>query len=169
MTYDSRVDTWEHITKVRNYLDRVLANIGARAVAHDRSKLVSPEVEMFDEFTPKLREVEYGSPEYKECLEAMGVALEHHYRENSHHPEHYERGITGMSLLDLIEMLVDWQAASERHSARPQMPAAPGRPAAPQYDSNMERSIELNQARFGYGDDVKAILVNTARELGFIT
>ena len=40
--------------------------------------------------------------------------IEHHYAVNSHHPEHYEAGIAGMSLFDLIEMLVDWKAASER-------------------------------------------------------
>lgn len=58
-------------------------------------------------------------------------------------------GIGGMSLLDLIEMLVDWKAASERHA-----------------DGDFLASIEYNQGRFGYTDEMKAILLNTARELG---
>jgi hypothetical protein len=97
----------------------------------------------------------------------MGAALEHHYAHNSHHPEHHEGGIGGMSLLDLLEMLIDWKAASERHGKRPPAPAAPGRPAAPEYDSDLIRSIALNQERFGYGDELRAILQNTAVELGF--
>jgi hypothetical protein len=170
MSYDSRVDTYEHIDKVRKYLTIVLDNIAHRALVHDWSKLEPPEREMFDEFTPKLRDLEYGSPEYKAATKAMGPALEHHYEHNPHHPEYYgERGIRGMSLLDLVEMLVDWQAASERvKSVRPPMPAAPGRPEAPQYDSNIERSILLNKERWGYSDELAEILINTARELRLI-
>jgi hypothetical protein len=164
MTYDSRIDTYEHIAKVRTYLLDAAVVLMRRAHAHDSSKLTSPEREMFDEFTPKLRDLEYGSVEYKAAIEAMGSALEHHYDNNSHHPEHHAFGIDGMSLFDLIEMLVDWKAASER--VRPPMPAAPGRPEAPQYDSDIMRSIALNQERFGYGQSLRMILENTARELG---
>jgi hypothetical protein len=163
MTYDSRPDTEKHIARVRQLLMQVEQRLHHRAIVHDASKLLSPEKEMFDEYTPKLAEVEYGSDEYTAAIAAMGEALEHHYAHNSHHPEHFENGIWGMSLLDLIEMLVDWQAASERH--RKPMPAAPGRPEAPEYVTNIERSIVLNQRRFRYGDEVRAILVNTAREL----
>ena len=41
--------------------------------------------------------------------------LQHHYRHNAHHPEHYEDGVAGMDLLDLVEMFCDWKAASERN------------------------------------------------------
>lgn len=167
MTYDSRPDTWDHIDKVRANLRNVIMNLHDRADHHDASKLRPPELEMYDEFTPKLRDLVYGSPEYKATTKQMGSALEHHYEHNSHHPEHYENGIAGMSLLDLIEMLCDWKAASERHAKRPQMPAAPGRADAPVYDSNIERSIGLNQERWGYSDELRDILLNTARELGF--
>jgi hypothetical protein len=164
-TYDSRPDTWEHIDNVRWKLSAVIADLQHRAVTHDRSKLFPPELEAFDIATPKLAGLTYGTPEYKESLRELGVALEHHYAFNSHHPEHYEDGIAGMTLLDLIEMLVDWKAASER--MRKPMPAAPGRPEAPQYDNDFTRSIALNQERFGYSDEMRAILTNTARSLGF--
>lgn len=164
--YDSRPDTYDHIGKVWKYVSRAIVNLLDRAEVHDASKLVSPEVEMFDEFTPKLRDLVFGSDEYRATTKAMGAALEHHYQANSHHPEHFENGIAGMSLLDLIEMLCDWKAASERHSNRPQMPAAAGRAEAPKYDSNIMRSIGLNQERWGYTDELRSILENTARELG---
>lgn len=164
--YDSRPDTQKHIQRVRKYLNHARSILRVRADIHDRSKLEEPELSIFNEFTPKLREIEYGSDEYEACRAAMGEALEHHYAHNSHHPEHYEDGIRGMSLLDLLEMLCDWKAASERHD-RPPAPAAPGRPSAPQYDSRISRSVEINQERFGYSDELAAILLNTAREMGW--
>jgi len=169
LLYDSRVDTYEHIEKVRALMIRAAHALLVRAHVHDRSKLESPEVEVFNEFSPKLAEVEYGSAEYEACRKGMGEALEHHYAHNSHHPEGHEAGIAGMSLLDLLEMLCDWKAASERvKSVRPPAPAAAGRAAAPDYDSNLMRSIGLNQDRFGYGDELRAILENTARELQLV-
>lgn len=164
--YDSRPDTYEHIAKVRGYLHDAVRELLGRAHSHDASKLVAPELEAFNIATPKLAGLTYGSPEYKQSLADLGVALEHHYAENTHHPEHHADGIAGMSLLDLLEMLCDWKAASER--MRKPMPAAPGRREAPQYDNDFARSIAMNQERFGYSDELRAILTNTARELGFV-
>lgn len=147
---DSRPDTWAHIHKVRGYLSRVIRDLLARANAHDQSKLVGPERDIFDRYTPMLAQTTYGTDEYRGHLAAMRPALEHHYRENSHHPEHYANGIAGMDLLDLIEMVCDWKAASERH-----------------VDGNLLDSIEVNAGRFGYDDTVKGILHNTAARLGF--
>lgn len=165
--YDSRPDTYQHIGRVRHYLTAAVENLLRRANEHDASKLDEPERACFDEFTPKLGETAYGSEEYEACRVAMGEALEHHYAANPHHPEHYPDGVAGMSLLDLVEMLCDWKAASERHN-RPPAPAAPDRAAAPKYDSNLARSIEINQERFGYSDELRAILLNTADELGLL-
>jgi hypothetical protein len=46
----------------------------------------------------------------------MGDGLKHHYAHNRHHPEFFgEDGVDGMSLVDVIEMLADWKAATEHH------------------------------------------------------
>lgn len=147
MSYDSRPDTYEHIAAVRYRLNRVIRMLITRAHVHDKSKLNSPEREMFDEFTPKLRESTYGSEKYQNFLVEMGDALRHHYKYNSHHPEHYDEGIRGMNLLDIIEMLCDWSAAVSRH------------------DGDITESIEINQKRFGYGDELKQILLNTVASM----
>ena len=89
MSYDSRPDTHEHIGQVRGLLLGVAAGLTERAHRHDRSKLESPEREVFDEFTPKLRDSTYGSDEYKSFLGGMGEGLRHHYEVNDHHPEHF--------------------------------------------------------------------------------
>lgn len=164
--YDSRPETLAHIGKVAENLRQVRENLLRRAEEHDQSKLVSPEVEAFNVATPKLQHLEYGSAEYKQSLKDLGPALEHHFAHNSHHPEAHQDGIRGMSLLDVIEMLCDWKAASER--TRKPTPAAPGRPAAPAYDSDFGRSLVLNQKRFGFTDELLSILENTSRELGYI-
>jgi hypothetical protein len=142
--YDSRQDTLQHIEQVRIFLARVFDDLMSRAIYHDASKLKSPEKEVFDEFTPKLKASTYGSEEYEGCLQAMGEALKHHYAKNSHHPEHWPNGIRDMSLVDLLEMLCDWKAATLRHA-----------------NGDIRRSIEQNQQRFGYSDELKGILLNT--------
>lgn len=145
---DSRPETLRHIEQVSDNMCLMAGDLIVRAVVHDQSKLESPEVEIFDEFTPKLKGSTYGSPEYAEFLKEMKVALDHHYANNSHHPEHFENGIRGMNLLDVVEMLCDWKAATERHA-----------------DGDILKSIEINQARFNYSDDLKEILINTAKWL----
>ena len=148
--YDSAEDTKKHIERVQTLLNFCIENLSSRKDVHDKSKLEDPEKAIFDEMTPKLRESSYGSDDYVEHLARMKEALDHHYANNSHHPEHYSNGIDGMSLLDLIEMLCDWKAAGERVA-----------------DGDMQRSLELNQVRFSISPQLQSILENTARELGF--
>lgn len=148
--YDSTQDTLEHKKTVRANLNKVLAEIIHRQIHHDDSKLQEPEKSIFDRFTPKLRDSTYGSEEYKSLLSVMEVALQHHYQENSHHPEHYLSGISGMSLLDVIEMLADWKAATLRHA-----------------DGDMQKSLEINKERFQISEQLFSILQNTVRELGW--
>lgn len=145
--YDSKPDTLNHISTVNELLDTLIKDLISRAGAHDFSKLHAPEKAVFDEYTPKLAVVTYGSEEYKQCLAGMQKGLDHHYQFNRHHPEHYSAGIKGMSLVDLCEMVADWKAATLRHK-----------------DGDILKSIELNQKRFGYGDELKQILINTVRE-----
>lgn len=141
---DSRPATQDHIDEVRGLLMRVTRDLFERADRHDASKLTSPEVEIFDEFTPKLAGSTYGSDEYKGFLAAMKVGLDHHYAANDHHPEHFAGGIGDMNLVQVVEMLCDWLAACKRHK-----------------DGSIRRSIEQNQQRFGYSDELKRILLNT--------
>lgn len=146
---NATVETYKHINQVRGNLTMAIANLLHRAQVHDASKLETPEVEIFDEFTAKLAGVTYGSEEYKSFLDKMKPALEHHYAKNNHHPEHFPNGIRGMSLLGILEMLCDWKATTMRHN-----------------DGNLAKSIEHNQKRFGYSDEFRDVLINTANELG---
>jgi len=137
--------TFRHIERVRNLLNQMAVDLLRRGEQHDQSKLESPEVELFTEFTPKLAKSTYGSEEYEGFRKAMGPALDHHYAKNSHHPEHFPNGINDMNLLDLLEMFCDWKAAGERHN-----------------NGNILKSIEVNANRFGISPQLVKIFQNTA-------
>ena len=155
--YDSKPDTLLHKDKVKDYMKMAGRELIYRGIIHDNSKLQHPEKEIFDEYTPKLSSCTYGSEEYKTYLKEMQVALNHHYKNNDHHPEYFDmrykerstgkpffKGLSGMNLFQLIEMILDWYAASQRHD-----------------DGDVFKSINQNQERFGYTDEVKMILINT--------
>ena len=146
--YDSKEDTLKHILQVKENITLIILQLSTRAVEHDASKLKTPEKEVFDKVTPLLKDLTYGSDEYKEALKEMGVALDHHYKNNRHHPEHFENGINGMNLVDIVEMFCDWYAATKRHD-----------------DGNIYNSLEINKTRFNLSDDLLAIFKNTAESV----
>ncbi len=148
--YDSTAATVEHKLRVSELIGEFCSKMLERAAKHDNSKLSDVEKSKYDGETLKLKHLTYDSPEYKESLERLGDALTHHYENNSHHPEHYDRGIEGMNLLDIIEMLLDWKAATERHN-----------------NGDIHVSIEKNQERFGMSDQLVEIFKNTASDFGW--
>lgn len=149
--YDSAPETLEHIERVSFYMRDMIFNLQHRMVNHDQSKLKSPEKEYFDEYTPRLATLTFGTPEYTQNIQDLKPALEHHYANNDHHPQfHGEEGINGMNLLSLVEMLADWKAAGERGK-----------------NGNIYKSIDINAERFGISKQLKKILVNTAKYLGY--
>ncbi len=138
------LETFKHKYNVNILMNEIVEELQCRGVTHDDSKLNDPEAQIFAEYTPKLKGSTYGSEEYAKNLKEMGAALEHHYRSNQHHPEHFENGIRDMTLLDLIEMICDWKAASFRHA-----------------NGDVKESIKINQKRFNFSDDLKKIFENT--------
>lgn len=142
----SKKDTKEHIGKVRYFLLMIADELVSRGFEHDASKLEEPELSLFAEWGPKLSGMKYGSPMYNDALKQMGPALRHHYEHNLHHPEHWgEDGVNGMTLIDLIEMICDWKAASLRMK-----------------DGDFKGSVDYNEKRFLLDADLPTIIRNTA-------
>ncbi len=149
MNYEqTRLETKKHQENVKVFMNKLIKMQINRYENHDISKELSPEVEIFAEYTPKLAKSTFGSAEYKLFLEEMEPVLEHHYAVNRHHPEHFPNGILDMNLVDLIEMICDWKAASLRHN-----------------NGNILKSIDINKDRFNISDDLVKILKNTAELL----
>lgn len=152
MTYDSRPDNLFHALRVGELMGAAIKELVDRSVRHDRSKTEDPELAVFNEYTPKLKHSTYGSDEYKGFLAAMKTGLDHHYAHNRHHPEHFgSDGVNGMTLVDLVEMLADWKAATERHA-----------------DGDLARSLEIQEERFGLSPQLVRILRNTAEWYGWL-
>jgi hypothetical protein len=148
--FDSTADTLKHSLRVGELMGQPISELVDRSVKHDLSKTQDPELAVFNEFTPKLKDITYGSEEYRACLAEMQPALDHHYAANRHHPEHFTDGVNGMTLVDLVEMLADWKAATERHA-----------------DGSLDQSLRIQRERFGLSDQLLRILRNTASYYGW--
>lgn len=147
--YDSGLDTQVHISKVQANLAKVCGQLAERAAVHDESKLQEPEKPIFDEIRPLLDTCEYGSDDYKALMVRLGPALEHHFAHNRHHPEFFKvHGINGMNLLDLIEMVCDWQAASMRKP-----------------DGEVRNGLPYNFDRYNIDPQLATIIENTVEAL----
>ena len=165
--YDSTIDTKEHIAEVvrqcveftsnlrkisskfnnaiLSEINKFIIKLTCQVSKHDASKLVSPEKDGFDKYTPMLAKMAYGSDAYNKCKnELQHPYLDHHYASNRHHPEHFKNGILGMNLFDFVEMLCDWKAAVKRN-----------------LNGDIHESLKINRKRFEYDNRVYFTLLNT--------
>jgi len=143
--YDCTLDVLKHKKQVESILLCWSEFVKSRGLHHDDSKLNDPtEKAMFDHWTPELRRVTFGTDEYKAALEGMGEGVKLHYQANRHHPEHFENGVNGMTLIDLIEMVADWMAAADRN--------------------NVSVDLIKGAERFDLSDQLIDIIANTLRE-----
>jgi len=169
-------DTILHISEVRQALEIFESLLRQRGLAHDRTKLEAFEFDAFVKTRPEFKKANYGTPEYEACTEAIKPAIDHHYANNRHHTAHRrfvcngcfteydtepdrcdrcgysqfqeETGIEAMTLVDLLEMLADWAAASRRSP-----------------DVELEDTLDDAFARYGINPQLARIIRNTIREL----
>lgn len=137
-----------HKQLVGHYMSLALAELITRAIEHDDSKFGPEELVPYAENLPRFKTATYGTEEYRAALKAIQPAIDHHFQANRHHPEHFARGIRDMNLLDLLEMVCDWIAASQR---------VPGDTL----------QLEMQQQRFGYSDELATIITNTVQALTY--
>lgn len=151
-------ETRKHQQLVSRYISAFASALLKRGVEHDASKLEDPERETFARVTSSLFGLTYGSEEYKAQLKELGPALDHHYTHNKHHPEYNDLNghsfetlndpIRSMDLIDIVEMICDWIAATARHA-----------------DGCIGKSITHNTDRFKLDGQLEQLLRNTAEAL----
>lgn len=124
--------TTKHKFQIMMFMVKVCFKIMKRAWVHDLSKYSKHEAPYFAA-VGNTKDIKYNSPEYKESLKRLESALQHHYDNNSHHPQHYDKGFKEMTPLDRIEMLCDWKASTLRYKG-----------------GDIKESLEANRKRFGY-------------------
>jgi len=143
--YRAFYKSWfDHKRKVFGYLQQFCDELQRRAYLHDDSKLSPEELTGFVQAQSKLATLTYGTEEYKQSLADLQDTLKHHYIINRHHPEHFENGVNGMTLIDVLEMLADWLAATDRVR-----------------NGDVWGSLEYNKIRFGLSDQLIHLLYNT--------
>jgi ubiquinone/menaquinone biosynthesis C-methylase UbiE len=134
----------KHVRLVRKNGKILIHELQERLVIHDASKLEEPEASVYAENFPAFGKTVYDSPEYHALLEKVKPALDSHYSQNRHHPEHFPNGINDFDLVDLIEMICDWSASVKKNK-----------------NGNIHRSVEINAKRFGISPQLAGILTNT--------
>lgn len=138
----SETATKKHIEEVGRILEYFAMCLEQAGLNHDASKLEKPEKDYLEKMTHKLNNTTYGTDEYFNNLKKSFT--DEHYKKNSHHPEYFENGINGMTLVDLMEMFADWCAALKRHS-----------------DGSFEQSMSVNKKRFKMSPQLVALFNNT--------
>ena len=138
--------TQEHIYNVRKLLNKFADVLKQKGETHDQSKLEEPEVYGWAAMDLEPR-YESGSYEYYDKLRRFSEVFNHHYKVNSHHPEHFINPEYEMTLIDMVEMLCDWFAYKQ--------------------DIPIREGVELIREqcnRFGFSDTIISLLTNTYRE-----
>lgn len=107
---DSLSKARKHRNIVSNLINLLIMELHKKAETHDQSKLESPEAEIFAYYPDFIEKSNYMSEEYKSLLKEYNSGIEHHFQNNSHHPEHFKNGINDMNLIEIIEMLCNWKA-----------------------------------------------------------
>jgi hypothetical protein len=88
-----------------------------RALVHDLSKFNPDESGLMSQKIHLKKRTDYtDKKEYQKQLDFIGSSLKEHFKRNSHHPEHHEKGVQGMNWLDLMELLIDWWASSHSNA-----------------------------------------------------
>lgn len=148
---DSTQTTINHINVVRENLARFVVQLIQRGEIHDDTKLRDPEKTLLDAMeyvNVNEGNAPYGSPEYIKRTAILKPMLKHHYAAWRHHPEFHPNGVNSMNLVDIVEVISDWQAASQRNK-EPEM--------------NITAACE----RYGINEQLKQIFINTAEMMGW--
>lgn len=107
----------QHIDNLRRHIDLVRENcclLGDRLIEEGRTEFgVQLIARGYKHDSSKWYGIEW---EYlhngaEVPAEALALAIKHHQKTNSHHPE-YHGGVNNMPELDVYEMVVDWYARS---------------------------------------------------------
>ncbi|AMX93741.1 MULTISPECIES: DUF5662 family protein [Mesorhizobium] len=150
---DSTESTNRHIGHVRKAIHHFCHLMDVRAEFHDMSKFTPTEKGPLDELMTIIERdgpAPHGTDEARRRTAMLGEMITHHHANNDHHPEfHLERGISGMTLMSLVEMFCDWRAANVDRDA--------GEPM------NLSYSID----KYKIDPMLADILRNTAADLGW--
>lgn len=148
---DSAPDIRRHNRAVARHLKLAALNLVYRGERHDLDKLQKPDKSGWDRVSPRL-DVEFGTPAYFDHLRNnLHGILERHYEVSDHHPEHFEQGVSGMNLLNLLEFLVDVADICKQHGT-----------------GDVLESLRISVLRFKIEPQLESVLINTLVEMDLL-
>jgi len=136
-----------HRARVFHLMSRMSQEVMLRGNRHDESKYSKEEFIPYSAVIDKFEQYPYGSKEREAIYESIRPALDHHFQQNRHHPEHFADKIEGMNLIDLLEMLCDWKSATQNN---------------PDKLGDLETSIAVATKKYNISPQLARILYNTA-------
>lgn len=117
-----------------------------RGLKHDNSKFSKEEFEYVYLLSKNDKTIKFGTQEYYDLVDSIGPAKRAHFIRNRHHVE-FHNSIKDMNLIDLIECLADWLAATKRKSG------------------DIYNSIDINKEKYKIGEKTKNRLISTIKEI----
>ena len=141
--------TMRHIRTIQGYMTLIGTEWVERTRRHDESKLDDIELYGYVGIAEATKGLTAGSQEYLDALEPYKTVIRRHYILNDHHPEHFANRVNGMNLIQVLEMVCDWIAASTDREMHPM------------------QSIDAQCTRFNIDAQLKKIIINTMEHLGF--
>jgi len=150
-TFDFLCDIILHVSEVQENLEIIASELRKRGYAHDRTKFKELEFDAFVSTRDDFKKANYGTPEYQELIECVKPAVDHHYKNNRHHTGYHENGVDDMTLIDLMEMICDWQAAARRSP-----------------DNKFKDTLGFAYEKYNISEQLAKIITNTLKEMGWI-
>ncbi len=106
----------EHLRRIQNKLNKAGNELIYRGEVHDQDKTENKTVnKAYEEHFAKLKEIEFGTEQYKQYeLDHFNKAHEIH-AQNRHHFYSHRNNIDDINLLDMIEAIVDISESSKQY------------------------------------------------------
>lgn len=139
---------YKHKESVYNKIIFLAKELISRAKKHDNSKLMSPELDYLIAMDKEGKQP-YGSNEYFKKMEKWKCFFDAHYNNenNKHHPDHFPNGVDDMTIIDLCEFMIDVVSYFDDLDVKDAI-----------------NTIDKQQERFGFSDQIAFILKNTLIE-----
>jgi len=107
----------EHQKRVRKNINKVLLNLLTRSQVHDEDKIYNKEIyNIYKKHFPKLKEIPYGTPEYKEYEQGNFKKAHQLHAQNDHHFYSQYNNHTKPNLIDLLEATIDIYSSMEQYN-----------------------------------------------------
>jgi len=137
----------KHKEDIAKMLAKFAGEISYRSAIHDNSKFDTDEFNACSENVNEFGKHEFDSPGERELRLRLSDAFSSHRKKNRHHPEHFDNGIDGMNLIDLLEMVADWRSASNRNAG-----------------DSIRKSLPIVQEKYKISPQLMNVLTNTIRD-----